>query len=588
MSSIDAQSPLRRESEVSTKGKGPAGLDSRAPPVSPQRPVSGAYKGIASPALEPQESHRIQYPFSDTEDSGDDAHTRPSRAGRSVSYAVGVAGSPPGDEAGSPDSFDADYDSEGEDAVQMDRYADLKNEEAVKSGYLKKKGVKRRAWKKRWFVLYPTCIRYYKNEKEYELLAIINLKDVHRVAEVELKKREDVFGIVTKQRTYYVQAASEAERNDWLAAIKATCKDAAKLMSPRPRGNSVANRDSTQTRQNSTGSGILNGGVDSSMSALDLQSPSTRGITTSEESLDGRRRPSTVDHKRASITTNGTTRSSIGPSASQTGDIPDTQSEGGGSIATTTESFLTVATTPSMLLAGLNSSSVTAAVPIPQRTDPTRLTTTPITTNFSSSPLQYTPLLSSSTPKSAMFPPVGPTPTQPQATPRTSVARGAGESPPMGRKSEVLSSSEEEDVDEEGGSGRRGDSGVDKDDRVICQGYLDKQGGKYGGKVRIFGVFYLKSGMGWKKRWFVLRGGKLTCYKDDSEYVVRRIIPLRLALDIIEVDTQSRNHANCFQIVLPKRQMVLCAANEGEAKMWVENLRGVHDALTGGGERGGE
>jgi len=41
------------------------------------------------------------------------------------------------------------------------------NEKIIKSGYLKKKGEKRKAWKKRWFVLRSNRLSYYKNEKVF-------------------------------------------------------------------------------------------------------------------------------------------------------------------------------------------------------------------------------------------------------------------------------------------------------------------------------------------------------------------------------------------------------------------------------------
>jgi hypothetical protein len=66
----------------------------------------------------------------------------------------------------------------------------------VKSGFLKKKGVRSKTWRKRWFVLRPTKICYYLNDKEYELLAMIDLADIHTVARVDYKTRENVMCLV--------------------------------------------------------------------------------------------------------------------------------------------------------------------------------------------------------------------------------------------------------------------------------------------------------------------------------------------------------------------------------------------------------
>lgn len=41
----------------------------------------------------------------------------------------------------------------------------MNDHSAVKSGYLMKKGERRKAWKKRWFVLRGGQVAMYKNEK---------------------------------------------------------------------------------------------------------------------------------------------------------------------------------------------------------------------------------------------------------------------------------------------------------------------------------------------------------------------------------------------------------------------------------------
>lgn len=44
---------------------------------------------------------------------------------------------------------------------------------AVKSGYLMKKGERRKAWKKRWFVLRGGQVAMYKNDKVRSLSALV-------------------------------------------------------------------------------------------------------------------------------------------------------------------------------------------------------------------------------------------------------------------------------------------------------------------------------------------------------------------------------------------------------------------------------
>lgn len=116
---------------------------------------------------------------------------------------------------------------------------------AVKSGYLMKKGERRKAWKKRWFVLRGGQVAMYKNDKvrsnaphrfglrgastdvrgivflqEYQLLRLIPLSEIHTCAPIEFKKHAFTFGIVTPKRTYYVKAGSNAEVHDWCTKVE--------------------------------------------------------------------------------------------------------------------------------------------------------------------------------------------------------------------------------------------------------------------------------------------------------------------------------------------------------------------------------
>ncbi|KAI8367497.1 uncharacterized protein BYT42DRAFT_586492 [Radiomyces spectabilis] len=100
----------------------------------------------------------------------------------------------------------------------------LKNEKVVKAGYLMKKGEKRRrTWKKRWFVLRTTKMALYKDSKEYKLLRIIDLHEIHSVVQVTSKnKYKFVFAIITPKRMYYVQAKDQADMDGWFDAIERT------------------------------------------------------------------------------------------------------------------------------------------------------------------------------------------------------------------------------------------------------------------------------------------------------------------------------------------------------------------------------
>lgn len=55
--------------------------------------------------------------------------------------------------------------------------------------------------------------------QEYRLLRLIPLSSIHACSPIELKKHSFTFGIVTPQRTYYVQASSAQEVADWCGTV---------------------------------------------------------------------------------------------------------------------------------------------------------------------------------------------------------------------------------------------------------------------------------------------------------------------------------------------------------------------------------
>lgn len=120
----------------------------------------------------------------------------------------------------------------GEDTDQEDeeggwKSADIRglprdsvDESVIKSGYLWKKGERRKTWKKRWFVLRPAHLAYYKTSAEYELLQLLELSDVHSCSPVTLKRHEHAFSLVSFVRTFYLEATSTSEVQDWVRAIE--------------------------------------------------------------------------------------------------------------------------------------------------------------------------------------------------------------------------------------------------------------------------------------------------------------------------------------------------------------------------------
>ncbi|KAG9013957.1 hypothetical protein FRB94_004337 [Tulasnella sp. JGI-2019a] len=115
------------------------------------------------------------------------------------------------------DDEDDDWDPAG--ARTQEEAAALDTENVVKSGYLQKKGERRKTWKKRWFVLRQTQLSYYKSSKEYQTLRVLPVSEIHSVSQVTLKRHDYTFGIVIPSRTFYIQASSAAEVDSWVRAI---------------------------------------------------------------------------------------------------------------------------------------------------------------------------------------------------------------------------------------------------------------------------------------------------------------------------------------------------------------------------------
>ncbi|KAH0833229.1 hypothetical protein J3R83DRAFT_12289 [Lanmaoa asiatica] len=120
------------------------------------------------------------------------------------------------------ESEEDDEEEEGpwKTADKSQRIEDSVNEGVIKSGYLWKKGERRKTWKKRWFVLRPAHLAYYKTSAEYQLLRLLTLTDVHSCTQVVLKKHLYTFGVVTSVRTFYLRAQSPEEVQRWVAAIQ--------------------------------------------------------------------------------------------------------------------------------------------------------------------------------------------------------------------------------------------------------------------------------------------------------------------------------------------------------------------------------
>lgn len=123
--------------------------------------------------------------------------------------------------SGSGEEESEDEDDEGgwrESDVTAAQRGSL-DETVLMAGYLWKKGERRKTWKKRWFVLRPAHIAVYKTSAEYKLLRLVDLAEVHACTPVVLKKHANTLGLVSPTRTFYLQAETPREVQDWVRAI---------------------------------------------------------------------------------------------------------------------------------------------------------------------------------------------------------------------------------------------------------------------------------------------------------------------------------------------------------------------------------
>ena len=83
-------------------------------------------------------------------------------------------------------------------------------------GWLKKAGPKGTGWKKRWFILNGNLLVYFKGVNDATPQGEIKMNDA-RIRSVDQTR----FNIEVQTRIFYLQAASEKEKNDWISTLNA-------------------------------------------------------------------------------------------------------------------------------------------------------------------------------------------------------------------------------------------------------------------------------------------------------------------------------------------------------------------------------
>eukprot|EP00051_Salpingoeca_urceolata_P013442 m.168851 g.168851 ORF g.168851 m.168851 type:complete len:324 (+) comp17796_c2_seq1:546-1517(+) len=106
--------------------------------------------------------------------------------------------------------------------------------ERIRSGYFEKTGSSNSdKYQKRWFVLEPTELKYFKSDKEEKLSGSVALGDV---TEVKVMDDTEYFVMITEKRVYRFKTATPAEATDWVGSLQPCVATAAKQ--PRARTKS--------------------------------------------------------------------------------------------------------------------------------------------------------------------------------------------------------------------------------------------------------------------------------------------------------------------------------------------------------------
>mmetsp|Transcript_76907 Transcript_76907/g.89359 ORF Transcript_76907/g.89359 Transcript_76907/m.89359 type:complete len:118 (+) Transcript_76907:44-397(+) len=91
----------------------------------------------------------------------------------------------------------------------------------LKEGWLAKESRIFKSWRKRWFVLTPTHLYSFKDERVYKSpTEVISLKECTTVKSAEEDThKENTFRVDSAERSFYIQASSTSEKEAWIGAI---------------------------------------------------------------------------------------------------------------------------------------------------------------------------------------------------------------------------------------------------------------------------------------------------------------------------------------------------------------------------------
>lgn len=107
---------------------------------------------------------------------------------------------------------------------------------ADRQGFLVKEGGNIKTWRKRWCVLKAGTLLYHKKQ-DGDKLGIISIANVSMVRSSSYKKKRHCFELWTPERTYYMCATSDVDRDGWIEAITIAKKSLEKRQDSTTNGN---------------------------------------------------------------------------------------------------------------------------------------------------------------------------------------------------------------------------------------------------------------------------------------------------------------------------------------------------------------
>ncbi|KAF9338711.1 hypothetical protein BGZ91_008122 [Linnemannia elongata] len=454
----------------------------------------------------------------------------------------------------------------------------LQEGQVIKAGYLMKKGERIKIWKKRWFVLRTSKFAYYKDDKEYELLRILDVRDVHRAAEVPMKHKSAVFVILTPRRTFTVQAKSVAEMQEWLQAINqakvqsdfmastsdlesfagSTLQLGSGLSSP-PTSPTTSHQLPLTPAQTSSSQQSAQHKLVARQSISDVilarrQPPNTQ-LSLADQELHDKREASSTRNKGKNVVRPLSVAMATGASATGSAPHADTSildrpaPRRAGSRRTAGEGLSLITT---------GTQAIQIATPSSPKMEHVH-SHDPALGSFSSG--------QSYAGAGGAVLSAGPmTPSSPGYNSGGEFFWNTGYDPGFSSGDEECADEEEDPAvvveagrvaTEANAPGSGIVTGEQLESKVIRSGNLLKLGNKY---------------KTWRKRWFVLRGDKLTYYKNHKEYQPHGIIPLSTIIDCLQTDPVSKSKQYCLRIVTAKRSFVCCAPDEDTLLQWLDAL----------------